>query len=423
MLIKRVIFAVVVYLLLSFTAQAVAAPVGLMVNGRQVIPGTPPCIQNGRVLVPLRTTAESLNASVYYDAPTGQINISRADVNLVLTVDSTRAVTGDRTLILDVPPRIVEGYTLVPLRFIGEALGVYVAWEPATSTAYLSESLLHLPGPTRPLTKLPATLYRDGILAGIKLTQPVSGYVEADTRVDISANCKRVMPEVVVIVEKAEMRSDQPLTLGSGSLSGQIWLPFGPGEYTVTICSPPHNNTLSGLAGFKVRNTGKQDVSNLAPIDWIDCDHPDILALAAQLKRPDPVETAAAFHDWVAQNIDYDLNEYKLITSGQGDTVPKRASEVLRARKGVCEHFSRLFAALCRADGIPASVVRGYVRRNDGTEQKHAWNKVFVNNRWVTIDTTWDAGYVDGSRFVKDFSRTYFDPDPSLLARTHRESG
>ncbi|MEW6182472.1 MAG: stalk domain-containing protein [Bacillota bacterium] len=417
--IKRTALVLFIFILSLFDAQAIAASVGLVVNGRQVVPATPPCLQNGRVLVPLRTAAESLNASVYYDSQTGQITVSRDGVDLVLTVNSTRATVGDRTLILDVPPRVVEGHTLVPLRFVGEALGVNVAWE--SGTAYLSENLLHLPGPTRPLSKYPATLYRDGILAGAKLTRPVFNYVEADTRVDIRGKCRSMTPELIVIVEKGEMRSDQPLTLVNGGFGGQVWLPFGPGEYTVTVCSPPHNSTLSGLLGFKARNTGKEDVSNLAPIDWMDWDHPDILALAGELKRENPMETAAAIHDWVARNIEYDLEQYKLIASNQGDFSPERASAILRARSGVCEHFSRLLAALCRADEIPATIVRGWVRRRDGSEEKHAWNKVFVDGRWVAIDATWDAGYIDGSRFVKDYSRNYFDPEPSFFNATHRE--
>lgn len=140
-----------------------------------------------------------------------------------------------------------------------------------------------------------------------------------------------------------------------------------------------------------------------------------------QLAGEDQMATVAAIHDWVAQNVDYDI-----AASRQQNVPQKRASAVLQSKSGVCEHFSRLLAALCRANGIPAVVVRGYARREGEpwpAKPTHAWNEAFVNNRWVTIDATWDASYIEGDRFVKKFSRDYFDPDPSHLALTHHKIG
>jgi hypothetical protein len=313
----------------------------------------------------------------------------------------------------------------VPLRFLGEAAGANVAWDPVSRTAYLSESLLYLPGWTKAITKDPPTLYQEGKNVKIKLCQPSSGYVEAETRIDLQVKAPVTLKEVIIVVEKGGERSDQPFNGRDGLFSGQVWLPFGPGEYTVTVCSPPRGGTLEGLVGFKARNRGQQDVRNLAPIDWIDWNHPDILALAQDLSREDQMATVTAIHDWVAQNIDYDMSQYGLITSGQGNATPKTASDVLRSKSGVCEHFSRLIAALCRANGIPAAVVRGYARREGeswSSKPNHAWNEVLAGDRWITLDATWDAGYVEGGRFVKSFTRTFLDPDPSVLALTHRKS-
>ncbi|MEW6771427.1 MAG: transglutaminase domain-containing protein [Bacillota bacterium] len=409
-------------LLLAAPAAAEPAPRAgprLVVNGRQLELDVPPAIENGRVLAPLRAAAEALSAAVYYDPAIRQITVTGRGVTVTLTPDTPWARVGDRTVLLEAPPRLSAGRTLVPLRFLSEALGVYVAWEPVTRTAYLSEDLLHLPGQTRPLTKSTITLYRDGVQAGIKLTQPAAGYVEADTRVNLRRTIQNGATEVVAVVEKGPERSNQPLDVENGTIAGQVWLPFGPGEYTVTICNPPQRNELAGLAGFKVRNVGRQDFRTLAPVDWIDWHHPEILALARQLKRSDTLATVTAIHDWIAENITYD------VAASRQQWIPqKRASAVLRSRTGVCEHFSRLMAALCRANGIPAVVVRGYLR-NEGepwpAEPNHAWNEVLINGRWVTIDATLDAGYVVNDRFIKEFSRKYFDPDPARLALTHRK--
>ncbi|MGQ9532394.1 MAG: ABC transporter substrate-binding protein, partial [Desulfotomaculales bacterium] len=52
-------------------------------------------------------------------------------VTVRLTIGSNVAYVNDRPVTLDVPARIVRGRTLVPLRFVSEALGAQVAWDAA----------------------------------------------------------------------------------------------------------------------------------------------------------------------------------------------------------------------------------------------------------------------------------------------------
>lgn len=414
---RYIIVYIIVFLLPAVSASA--AQVGLVANGQTLSPEVSPVIENGRLLVPLRTAAEALHASVYYDHSTRQITITKQGLIIRLTVDSTEVLVGNRTETLEVPARLCNGRTLVPIRFLSEILGFYVTWHPLRHTAYLSENLLNLPGWTRPLTSEPAKIYRHGYDAGFKLLQPQVGHVEADTRVDIEVTAQKALTEVTVIVEKGTNRSDQSLEASNGITKGQVWLPFGPGEYTVTVCSPPRNGTLYGLATFKVRNTNPQDFRALAPVDLIDWDHPAVFELARRLAKDDPMATVTAIHDWVAQNIEYDVAARQ-----QNNITRKSASEVLRLRKGVCEHFSRLLAGLCRANGIPAVVVQGYARQKGEdwpAQPNHAWNEVFVDGHWITIDAAWDSGYIQGDRFVKEFSREFFNPDPAKLALTHRK--
>lgn len=49
---------------------------------------------------------------------------------IVLEIGSTTALVDGREITLDVAPRIEQGRTLVPIRFIAEALGHRVDWEP-----------------------------------------------------------------------------------------------------------------------------------------------------------------------------------------------------------------------------------------------------------------------------------------------------
>jgi len=72
-------------------------------------------------------------------------------------------------------------------------------------------------------------------------------------------------------------------------------------------------------------------------------------------------------------------------------TVKTTAAEALASGQGVCQDFAHLMIAACRALGIPARYVSGYVlapRRGSATAS-HAWNDVFVAGRgWLSLDPT-----------------------------------
>jgi Uncharacterized protein involved in cytokinesis, contains TGc (transglutaminase/protease-like) domain len=130
------------------------------------------------------------------------------------------------------------------------------------------------------------------------------------------------------------------------------------------------------------------------------------------------MEKVLAVHDWVARNITYDVESYL-----SGSIPNRKASEVLKDKVGVCEHYSVLAAALLRAMNIPAKVIHGYARREAETWQdvrkgdpNHAWNEVFVDGRWLAMDVTWDAGFVKNNQFVQSFSRKYFDAPGGVCA-------
>ncbi|MBC7323816.1 MAG: copper amine oxidase N-terminal domain-containing protein, partial [Moorella sp. (in: Bacteria)] len=77
-----------------------------------------PRIEDGRVLVPVRALAEALGADVDYE--NGVVNIRNRGTAIRLVIGSREAQVDGATVYLDVPARVVEGRTLIPLRFVGE---------------------------------------------------------------------------------------------------------------------------------------------------------------------------------------------------------------------------------------------------------------------------------------------------------------
>ena len=117
------------------------------VNGQPVaFPDQPPVNAGGRLLVPLRAIFEALGATVGFSS--GTIRANRGSTNLELSLGSDQAIINGQRSTLDVPAQAVFGRTLVPLRFVGEAFGATVNYNPVTQAVSISAA---------PTTGAPAT--------------------------------------------------------------------------------------------------------------------------------------------------------------------------------------------------------------------------------------------------------------------------
>lgn len=93
-----------------------------------------PLIINGRTMVPLRYVGEVLKAEVIWEDTTRQVRYKTPQREILLTVDRLQAVVDGTNIQLDTAPVIQQGRTLVPLRFVSEWMGAVVYWEDATRT-------------------------------------------------------------------------------------------------------------------------------------------------------------------------------------------------------------------------------------------------------------------------------------------------
>ncbi|WP_197139725.1 stalk domain-containing protein [Lysinibacillus sphaericus] len=93
---------------------------------------------NGRTLVPMRTIFEELESTVQWNAKTKSITAVRGTKKIGLVIGSKTATINGQKIALDVAPQIINGRTLVPLRFISEALGAKVDWNNQTKTVSIT---------------------------------------------------------------------------------------------------------------------------------------------------------------------------------------------------------------------------------------------------------------------------------------------
>lgn len=97
----------------------------IFINGVQLYSENSPTIDNGRTLVPLAVIFRALNQDVAWHPNDSSITSG----NIWLQVNNTQALVGDMTINLDVPAKIINSRTYVPLAFISLALGKDIAWD------------------------------------------------------------------------------------------------------------------------------------------------------------------------------------------------------------------------------------------------------------------------------------------------------
>ena len=215
-------------------------------------------------------------------------------------------------------------------------------------------------------------------------------------------------PQDEVEVQKAQVTE--------GEFSIQVTLRFGPGLYT--IWAADNKTSFDGKIRFTANNV-IEDNRYISASNYVNSDDPAIIELSSNLVNDDmtDMEKAKAIHDWVAGNIEYDYQAYL-----EGDLGLKTASATLQDGSALCSGYSFLYAALSRAAGLTAKVVYGQIKSSQGWEaQKHAWNEVMINGKWINVDSTWDAGYIKDGSFVASLSNDYFNPAAAVFASTHSD--
>ncbi len=147
-------------------------------------------VRGGTVLIPLRSMFEQMGATVSYDPASKTVDVSKPGADVKVTVGQPTVTINGESRPLDVPPIMVKGQVLVPIRVISEGMGAYVEWVPDRQIVvvrYLPPTPPPTPAPTEAPTAAPtevptapptptpapkATPYHDLFIAGDYLFSP-----------------------------------------------------------------------------------------------------------------------------------------------------------------------------------------------------------------------------------------------------------
>ncbi len=133
-------------------AAEAAKPIILKIDGVTIKTDSPPVVENGRTLVPVRAVAEAMGYVVSWNSSTQTIEIYDFFTNDLLIsmkmgskVAKVAVGRGGKDIMddrfLDVPARAINGRTMVPVRFMAESLGCEVKWDQKTKTINIIRTL------------------------------------------------------------------------------------------------------------------------------------------------------------------------------------------------------------------------------------------------------------------------------------------
>ena len=136
---KKLLFSLSALVLsLTSAVSAFAATPTIYVDGEHLVADVEPFIEEDRTMVPMRAIFEAVGASVTWDQDTQTVisikNDEATQNVVVLQIGNTSAFVNSESVALDVPAKVINDRTFVPLRFVMESLDANVAWNPDTFT-------------------------------------------------------------------------------------------------------------------------------------------------------------------------------------------------------------------------------------------------------------------------------------------------
>jgi hypothetical protein len=121
-----------------FAAAATPKTIDVLVDRDLIVFSVNPVLESGTTLVQFKPVFEKLGLEIVWDAKTRKVIGSSKDLNIELTIGSKNVLVNGTKKQITVAPKIINGVTMVPLRFIGEASGRDVSWDGRTKTVYVA---------------------------------------------------------------------------------------------------------------------------------------------------------------------------------------------------------------------------------------------------------------------------------------------
>lgn len=97
-----------------------------------------PLMKNDRLLVPFRAICEALSMTVGWDDAQQKVTAAKDSVSIEMIIENSNILVNGNQVVSDVAPTLYNSRTLIPLRFLAEAIGCNVGWDGETNTVTIT---------------------------------------------------------------------------------------------------------------------------------------------------------------------------------------------------------------------------------------------------------------------------------------------
>nr|WP_245247356.1 MULTISPECIES: stalk domain-containing protein [unclassified Paenibacillus] len=106
--------------------------IAVTVNGKGMTLEQAPVIEKGNTLIPIRFVTDALGGTVRWDDAERKVTVIRGGKMIDLWIDNPDLIVNGQRVTAEVPPVIRNNLTMVPLRILSENLGWKVTWNEKT---------------------------------------------------------------------------------------------------------------------------------------------------------------------------------------------------------------------------------------------------------------------------------------------------
>ncbi len=128
---KTISFFLVVFafsIIITANTFCSESDISVSVNGADIKTNVPPRIIDGRTMLPVRDIFEMMGATVIWTESTKEIKGVKGSNTVIMHINDTSFTLNGVEASMDTPPVIIEGRTLAPARYVAESFGAKVSW-------------------------------------------------------------------------------------------------------------------------------------------------------------------------------------------------------------------------------------------------------------------------------------------------------